>query len=79
MLPGTTLDHGFAARGLDLDFYSMPRAHEFTGFEDGAVGYNFLTVSGSTSVEERQLACTIAMAAKEIQTLGTGSPPGNAG
>lgn len=73
VLPGTALDHGLAARGLDLDFYSMPRAHEFAGFEDGAVGYNFLTVNGSTSSEETQLARTIITTAKEIESLGTDS------
>jgi hypothetical protein len=44
VLPGTALDHGLVARGRVLNFYSMPRAPSFADFEDGCVGYNFLTV-----------------------------------
>ena len=70
VLPGTALDHGLAARGLDLDFYSMPRAPEFAEFEDGAIGYNFVTVDNSSSSDRRKLARTIIMAANEIGALG---------
>jgi len=66
VLPGTALDHGLAARGREVDFYSMPRAPEFAEFEDGVVGYNFLTVYGAPSYDRRQLACDIAAASKLI-------------
>lgn len=45
VLPGTTIDRSFAAHGTDLDFYSMPHTTAFSAFEDGAVGYNFVTTA----------------------------------
>ena len=66
VLPGTALDHGLATCGMELDFYSMPRAQEFADFEDGALGYNFLTARGSTSPGARQVARAIVVAACEV-------------
>jgi anaerobic magnesium-protoporphyrin IX monomethyl ester cyclase len=70
VLPGTALDHGLAARGLDLDFYTMPRAPEFAEFEDGAVGYNFMTLNRETSPEQIALAEKIIVAAQELESPG---------
>jgi len=67
VLPGTALDHGLAASGHDLDFYSMPRAPEFAEFEDGVVGYNFLMVDDLTSPEGKRLARAILTAATRIE------------
>lgn len=74
VLPGTALDHRLAARGLDLDFYSMPRAPEFAEFEDGAVGYNFMTVGGWVSLERSHLARAIIKAASEIEDVQADVP-----
>lgn len=69
VLPGTALDVGLASRGLDLDFYSMPRAPEFCGFEDGAVGYNFLTIELGASAELTRLADVITSASHSIEAM----------
>lgn len=63
VLPGTALDHGLAARGYHLDFLSMPRASEFIDFEDGALGYNFLTITNSPTPEQVRTARSIIDAA----------------
>jgi radical SAM superfamily enzyme YgiQ (UPF0313 family) len=68
-LPGTALDHGLATRGHELDFYSMPRAREFGAFEDGAVGYNFLTTGCDKSAERTSLAEVIATASQSIEAM----------
>jgi radical SAM superfamily enzyme YgiQ (UPF0313 family) len=60
VLPGTVLDDG------SLDFYAMPRASTFTDFEDGCVGYNFLTVVQSPDGERLHLAKTVSDAARSI-------------
>jgi len=73
VLPGTALDHGLAARGRELDFYSMPRAPQFADFEDGVLGYNFVTVDDSTSTERKRLAHSIVTAARQIVALGAAS------
>lgn len=69
VLPGTALDHGLAARGHELDFYSMPRTSEFAAFEDGTVGYNFQTIPESVSSDGRGLTCDIVTAAATIDGL----------
>jgi radical SAM superfamily enzyme YgiQ (UPF0313 family) len=75
VLPGTALDYGLAAHGLDLDFYSMPQVPEFAYFEDGAVGYNFLSVGGGTSQERRTLARNIQLAAQGLESPRRNSGP----
>ena len=47
VLAGTELERSLRARGIRLDFYRMPRAAVFEGFEDGGVGYNFVTLSSA--------------------------------
>jgi radical SAM superfamily enzyme YgiQ (UPF0313 family) len=44
VLAGTELERSLRARGIRLDFYRMPRAEIFAGYEDGGVGYNFVTL-----------------------------------
>lgn len=46
VLPGTALARGLEHARQHLDFYRMPRTAAFGGFEDGGVGYNFLTTGG---------------------------------
>ena len=75
VLPGTALDHGLAARGHELDFYSMPRATQFADFEDGVVGYNFLTLDTSSPQALADLARVIATAGSGIHLRGC--PRGN--
>jgi hypothetical protein len=67
VLPGTAVDHGLASGGRPLDFYSMPRSPMFTDFEDGCVGYNFLTVAGKHDGERRRLATAISGATRSIE------------
>ncbi len=78
VLPGTALDHGLAARGRELDFYSMPRAPEFAEFEDGVVGYNFLTVDGPEISTRRQLAFAVIGAARGVECYVDTSESGGA-
>lgn len=66
VLPGTVLDHALAARGHSLDFYSMPRAHMFSAFEDGAIGYNLLTIDTASIAERIHVARTIRSASQSI-------------
>ncbi|MBK7878898.1 MAG: hypothetical protein IPJ77_24835 [Planctomycetes bacterium] len=67
VLPGTALDHG------SLDFYSMPRAPSFTDFEDGCVGYNFLTVVRPPDAARRRLAKTVSDATRSIVPTSEGA------
>ena len=60
VLPGTALDDGL------LDFYSMPRAPSFTEFEDGCVGYNFLTIAQPPDGERLRLAKTVSDATRSL-------------
>jgi len=75
ILPGTALDHGLAVRGRALDFYSMPRAPVFTDFEDGCVGYNFLTLARAPLARGMLLARAIhrAMSAMNEKPSPTSS------
>ncbi len=70
VLPGTALDYGLAARGREIDFYSMPRAPEFTYFEDGVVGYNFLTVADQEPLQVSHLAHSILATASALADQG---------
>lgn len=74
VLPGTTLDEGLAARGTNLDFYSMPRAPAFAAFEDGTVGYNLLTLDRACSPDRARLASVITAAARRIEGLRDRAP-----
>lgn len=67
VLPGTALDDG------SLDFYSMPRAPSFTDFEDGCVGYNFLTVVRPPDAARLRLAKTISDATRSIVPTSEGA------
>jgi len=67
VLPGTALDDG------SLDFYSMPRAPSFTEFEDGCVGYNFLTVVRPPDAARLRLAKTVSDATRSIVPTSDGS------
>jgi hypothetical protein len=67
VLPGTALDGG------SLDFYSMPKASAFTDFEDGCVGYNFLTIGQHHDSERLRLAKTIREATHLILPATAGS------
>ena len=44
VLAGTELERSLRAHGIRLDFYRMPRTEAFAPFEDGGVGYNFVTL-----------------------------------
>jgi hypothetical protein len=59
VLPGTALDHGLAAHGRAMDFYSMPRAPSLQSFEDGCVGYNFLTLGHDIDGKRERLALAV--------------------
>jgi radical SAM superfamily enzyme YgiQ (UPF0313 family) len=67
VLPGTALDHELAARGRALDFYSMPRAPTFTNFEDGCIGYNFLTLSRTLNPAVMGVASAIQRTAAALE------------
>lgn len=67
VLPGTALDDG------SLDFYSMPRAPSFTDFEDGCVGYNFLTVVRPPDAARLRLAKTVSDATRSIVPTSDGA------
>lgn len=47
VLAGTELERSLRARGIKLDFYHMPRAAVFEAYEDGGVGYNFITLGSA--------------------------------
>lgn len=64
VLPGTALGHGLASGGRPLDFYSMPRAPMFQDFEDGCVGYNFLTLEHQFDQERELLATAVTTATR---------------
>lgn len=66
VLPGTALDHQLASRGHALDFYSMPRSAAFADFEDGHIGYNFMTALGSFSVRTLRVANAILDAVHDL-------------
>jgi len=67
VLPGTALDDG------SLNFYSMPRAPSFTDFEDGCVGYNFLTVVRPPDAARLRLAKTVSDATRSIVPTSDGA------
>jgi hypothetical protein len=77
VLPGTALDHGLASCGRPLNFYSMPRGPMFSDFEDGCVGYNFLTLSRHGCQARHSLAGAVVAAleglARRSSTLRVGS------
>jgi hypothetical protein len=45
VLAGTELERSLRARGIAIDFYRLPRANVFADFEDGGVGWNFVTLA----------------------------------
>jgi radical SAM superfamily enzyme YgiQ (UPF0313 family) len=67
VLPGTRLARNLAKAGYRLDFYRMPRAERFAGLEDGAVGYNFLTLPAASShVHCEHIASRVVQASTEL-------------
>jgi radical SAM superfamily enzyme YgiQ (UPF0313 family) len=62
VLAGTHLERSLRARGFQLDFYKMPRAAEFSCFEDGGVGWNYLTMGLLSQEESRVLTAAIVAA-----------------
>jgi hypothetical protein len=71
VLPNTGVDRGLRNRGVCLDYYSMPRTTAFDAFEDGGVGYNFLTLPlpASPDLQERHVLL-LNDAARALQQLG---------
>lgn len=67
VLPETRLARTLAASGAPLDFYRVPRTAEFEDMEDGAVGYNFVTLG----LDERlDLRAHIIGASRHYSSLG---------
>jgi hypothetical protein len=70
VLPGTDLARGLASNGIVLDFYTMPRSPEFVAMEDGAIGYNFMTLPGiRTDASRSAVATQVCKIASEIKAL----------
>lgn len=69
VLPATAVAAGFARAGVELDFYRMPRVHEFTGLEDGEVGYNFASLPGLAG-NHGSLVEAVREAAAHLASLG---------
>lgn len=68
VLSGTELERGLRRSGCVLDFYRMPRCDVFAGFEDGGVGYNFVSLANAGDFKDRQaLALRIVEAGQQLQ------------
>lgn len=63
VLPGTALDHELLTHEVGLNFYFVPKSPVFDPCEDGAVGYNFLTLHTRPSVTHYHAAMAIRAAA----------------
>lgn len=70
ILPGTKLATAFPS----LDFYRQPKCELFSSLEDGAVGYNFLTIPGGPTAEGERLGEEIVRTAQAlVQSRKTGT------
>lgn len=67
VLPGTRLARALAVSGAALDFYRVPRTTEFEDLEDGAVGYNFVTLGFD---RDQRLRTGVVEASKHLSSLG---------
>ncbi|MFN7590094.1 MAG: B12-binding domain-containing radical SAM protein [Planctomycetota bacterium] len=68
VLAGTQLERALRSRGVRLDFYRMPRAPEFAAFEDGGVGWNYLTMGLLPPEESRALTASIVSAEAALRS-----------
>jgi hypothetical protein len=67
VLPGTRLARALAIGGAELDLYRVPRTAAFEEVEDGAVGYNFVTLGLDGN---QTLSARVAEASKHLSSLG---------
>jgi radical SAM superfamily enzyme YgiQ (UPF0313 family) len=70
VLPGTAVARGLWSRGVAIDFFRMPRSQVLDGFEDGAVGYNFTTISELGGRQTDSLASAVVQAGRVVQEMG---------
>ncbi len=71
VLPGTKRERGLRAAGVPLDFYRVPRCAVFDELEDGAVGYNFMTIpTPADHMTRERVAQRVVAASRDLLTLG---------
>jgi hypothetical protein len=79
VLPGTRLARALAMSGVGLDFYRVPRTAEFEDMEDGAVGYNFVTLGfdRKQALSERVAEASTYLSSLGSRTTAAQGPPSN--
>lgn len=70
VLPGTALARGLAYSGASLDYYRMPRCERFSALEDGAVGYNFMTLGRGGSAAAERVVARVVQVSQRVGAFG---------